>query len=115
MRTDRLRPDAGQATVELIALLPAIVVIALGAWQVAVAGHSVWAAGAAARAAARAEAIGGDPEQAARRLLPRRVRRAARVREADGGEVRVDVPVPAVVGGGSLFTTSARARFEPQR
>jgi hypothetical protein len=83
-------------------------------WQLAVAGHCVWAAGAAARAAARAEAIGGDPGQAARRLLPRRVRRAARVRTADGGEVRVEVAVPSVLGGGSLFTTTARARFEPQ-
>ena len=105
----------GQATVELVVLLPVIVVIALGVWQVAIAGHAVWAAGAAARAAARAEAVGGDPDRAARRLLPDRVRRAARVRAADGGEVRVDVPIPAVVGGAALFTTTARARFEPQR
>jgi hypothetical protein len=110
-----LRSAAGQATVELVVLLPVIVVIALGVWQVAVAGHAVWAAGAAARAAARAEAVGGDPERAARRLLPARVRSVARVRAVDGGEVRVDVPIPAVVGGGSLFTTTARARFEPQR
>jgi hypothetical protein len=75
----------------------------------------VWAAGAAARAAARAEAVGGDTDGAARRLLPTRVRRAAKVDAADSGEVRVEVPIPAVVGGGSLLTTTARARFEPQR
>jgi hypothetical protein len=93
-----------------VALLPLIAVIALGAWQVAVAGHAVWAAGAAARAAARAEAVGGDARAAARALLP-----DARVRAADDGSVRVEVPIPAVVGSGSLFTTTASARFEPQR
>jgi hypothetical protein len=110
-----LRSTRGQATVELVALLPVIVVIALAVWQVAVAGHAVWAAGAAARAAARAEAVGGSAERVARRLLPRRVRGRARVRAEEGGEVRVEVPIPAVVGGGALFTTTARARFEPQR
>ena len=110
-----LRSARGQATVELVALLPVLVAIALGVWQVAVAGHAVWAAGAAARAAARAEAVGGSAERAARRLLPARVRGEARVRPADDGEVRVEVPIPAVLGGGSLFTTTARARFEPQR
>ncbi|HEX2087498.1 MAG TPA: hypothetical protein VHF89_17575 [Solirubrobacteraceae bacterium] len=110
-----LGADAGQATVELVALLPLIAVVALGAWQVAVAGHSIWAAGAAARAAARAEAVRGDAAAAARRLLPGRVRGRARIRAEDGGEVRVEVPIRAVVGGGSLFTTTARARFEPQR
>ncbi len=107
--------DAGQATVELVVLLPVIAVVLLGAWQVAVAGHAVWSASAAARAAARAEAVGGDADRAARRLLPARVRRAARVRVGEDGEVRVDVPIPAIGAGGSLVTTTARARFEPQR
>ena len=110
-----MKRERGQATVELVVLLPVIVVIALGVWQVAVAGHSVWAAGAAARAAARAEAVGGDAERAAHRILPRRARSGARVRTGDGREVRVDVPIPAVVFGGFLFTTIARARFAPQR
>ena len=114
-RPTRLHSARGQATVELVALLPILVVLGMGVWQVAVAGHAVWAAGAAARAAARAEAVGGDAEAAARRLLPGRVRRAAEVESGDGGEVRVEVPIPAVVGGGSLFTTTARARFQPQR
>lgn len=109
------RSEIGQATVELVALLPIVAVVALGAWQVAIAGHAVWAAGAAARAGARAHAVGADADGAARRLLPARVRRSAKVRTDDDGEVRVDVPIPAVVGGGALFTTTARARFEPQR
>ncbi|HEV3001812.1 MAG TPA: hypothetical protein VGW75_13815, partial [Solirubrobacteraceae bacterium] len=84
-----LRSELGQATVELVALLPIIAVVALGAWQVAVAGHAVWAAGAAARAGARAEAVGADPDRAARRLLPSRVRRSATVRAGEDGVVRV--------------------------
>ncbi|HEV2812163.1 MAG TPA: TadE/TadG family type IV pilus assembly protein [Solirubrobacteraceae bacterium] len=111
----RLRSAAGQGSVELVVLLPVIALIALGVWQVAIAGHAVWAAGAAARAAARAEAVGGDAERAARRLLPRRVRSGAEVSAKEDGEVRVEVPIPAVAVGGSLFTTTARARFEPQR
>lgn len=110
-----LRSSRGQATVELVALLPILAAIALGVWQVAVTGHAMWAAGAAARAAARAEAVGGDTDAAARGVLPARVRRTATVRADDEGAVRVEVPIPAVVGGGSLFTTTARARFEPQR
>ncbi len=110
-----LRSARGQASVELVVLLPVLVVVALGVWQVAVAGHVLWAAGAAARAAARAEAVDGKGESAARRVLPARVRRSAKVEPGEDGEVRVVVPIPAVVGGGSLFTTTARARFEPQR
>lgn len=110
-----LRAARGQATVEFVVLLPVLATLALGVWQVAVAGHAVWAAGAAARAAARAEAVGGDTERAALRLLPARVRRAAEVRAGSDGEVRVDVPIPTVVGGGSLFTVTGRARFAPQR
>ncbi len=112
---DRDRSARGQASVELVVLLPVIVAVALGAWQVAVAGHAVWAAGAAARAGARAEAVGGDVERAARRLLPAAVRRDAEVVGEEDGEVRVVLPIPAVVGRGALFTTTARARFEPQR
>ena len=110
-----MRSHRGQASVEFVVLLPLLVVVGLGAWQVAVAGHVLWAGGAAARAAARAEAVGGDAAAAARRLLPRRVRGAARIRAADDGAVRIDVPIPTVVGRGSLFTTTARARFEPRR
>jgi Flp pilus assembly protein TadG len=112
---DNPHPERGQATVELVVLLPLLATIALGVWQVAIAGHAVWAAGAAARAAARAQAVGGDTEAAARSILPARVRRSAEVKEEADGEVRVEVPIPAVVGGGSLFTTTARARFERQR
>jgi Flp pilus assembly protein TadG len=102
------RDADGQATVELVALLPLLAVVAALIWQAVVAGHALWLAGSAANAAARARAIGGDPAKAAQRVLP-----AARVRRAgDGVELRV--PVPTVVRGAHLGTISVRARVEPQ-
>lgn len=107
--------DDGQATVELIALLPLVCLLAAALWQVALAGGAIWLAGGAARAAARAEAVGGDPAAAARGALPRRFERGLRVRAADDGAVTLSVPVPALLGASSLATVTARARFEAQR
>jgi hypothetical protein len=105
-----LRCARGQATVELVALLPLLGVLALASWQVAIAGHAMWSAGAAARSASRALAVGGDWQAAARRLAP-----TARARETDDGGVRVTVPIRAVAGGSTLARVSSTARFEPQR
>ncbi|HWT95052.1 MAG TPA: TadE/TadG family type IV pilus assembly protein, partial [Solirubrobacteraceae bacterium] len=52
--------ERGQATVELVALLPVVAILGLGAWQVALAVHTMWEATVAARAAARAHALGSD-------------------------------------------------------
>src|SRR5688572_8171086 len=71
--------EAGQATVELVALLPLLVVVLAGAWQAVLAGQAAWAAGAAARAAARAHAVGTDPTRAARTHLPGSLERGLRV------------------------------------
>jgi pilus assembly protein CpaE len=51
----------GQATVEAVATLPFVVLVVLVCWQLAVAGQALWLSGAAARAAARAQALGHDP------------------------------------------------------
>jgi hypothetical protein len=114
-----LRPaggQRGQASVELVALLPLMAVLAGLLWQAVVAGQAVWLAGSAARAAARASAIGADASAAARRVLPDRLERGLVVRRARGGDgVRVAIAVPAVVGRGRLTTVSARARFQDQR
>src|SRR5437763_11737599 len=91
---------AGQATVETVALLPLLAVVAGLAWQALVAGQAVWLAGGAARAAARAVAIGADGAAAARGSLPAGLRAGVRVR-ADGDGVRVAVPVPLVLSGAS--------------
>ncbi len=80
-----LRSEGGQAAVELVAALPFVVLLAAVLWQAALAGQAAWLAGSAARAAARAEAVGGDPASAARGVLPTRLERGLRVRRrADG-------------------------------
>jgi Flp pilus assembly protein TadG len=108
--------SSGQATVELVALLPLLAVVAAGVWQVALLGHAVWASGVAARVAARAEAVRGeDVEAAALRPLPSSLRPGAAVRVGDDGGVRVAVRVPAVVPGARLGSVASTARFEPQR
>lgn len=105
--------DSGQASVELVAVLPLLALIAFALWQLALAGQAAWLAGAAARAAARAHAVGGDERSAARGVLPAWLERDVRVRAGDDGSVTIRLGVPSVVGG-RLATISSRARFEPQ-
>jgi len=100
--------------VELVGVLPFVVFACAVVWQLALAGHATWAAGSAARAAARAEAVGGDPAAAARGALTESLERGLRVRPGDGGRVRVTVRVPAIGGLLELGGVSASARFEPQ-
>src|SRR5918997_305560 len=74
----RAGEQGGQATVEIVALLPMIAVVLAGAWQAVLAGHAAWAATTAARAAARAHAIGSDPTRAARIHVPSSLERGLR-------------------------------------
>lgn len=115
----RTRAEDGQASIEFVALLPLLAAVALVAWQGVVAGQAWWMASAAAREAARAQAVGGDPEAAARGVLPGALRGGVSVarereREGDGDGVRLRLAVPVVVGRGSLGTITVRARMEPQ-
>ncbi len=110
----RRRDESGQATVEFVALLPALVVLAMVCWQCVVVGQAVWLSGAAARNAARAVAVGGDERAAARRALPGALRSHVRVTTADSGAVRVVVRVPSVIGGWTLGRVSSSARFVEQ-
>lgn len=108
--------ERGQATVELVALLPLVAVLATLLWQAALAGQAVWLSGSAARAAARATAVGTDAGAAARAVLPGHLEPGLAVRatgEHDGG-VRVAIRIPSIVGGARLGTVSARARLQPQ-
>jgi TadE-like protein len=94
--------QGGQAAVELVALLPALVVVGLLGWQIAVAAHGWLSAGGAARAAARAEQVGAPADAAARAALGARDAAAARVEvlpAAGGREVRVRLALPGVVPG----------------
>jgi hypothetical protein len=91
------REQRGQASVELVAVLPLLLVCALAVGQLVVAGYALWSAGTAARAGARAAHVGGDAEAAARSALPRPFRERARV-SADRG-VSVSVQAPPLVPG----------------
>lgn len=104
----------GQASLELVALLPLVVVVAALIWQLAVAGHATWAAGAAARAAARADAVGDDAVQAARRAVPVELRRGLRLTEGGDGTVRVHLEIPSVAPGLDFGRATAQAHFPTQ-
>jgi hypothetical protein len=106
--------ERGQATVELVALMPLLALVVAVLWQAALAGQAMWLAGSAARAAARADAIGLDAAAAARRALPSSLERGLSVSSKGNGSVAVALKVPSVVGG-SLATVGAHARFAPQR
>lgn len=115
MRSRGATGEQGQASVELVAVLPVLALVAALVWQAVVTGQAIWLSGAAARAAARAEAVGGDAAAAARGVLPVRLERGLRVRANGTDAVVVRVRVPSVVGSWRLGTVSARAGFLSQR
>lgn len=86
------RREEGTASVEVIAVVPFLLLGVLVAAQLGLAGQALWSAGIAARAGARAAIVGGDAEAAARRALPPSMREGARVSEAEGVSVRVQIP-----------------------
>lgn len=110
----RWRDSAGQASVELVAMLPLAMLLALAVWQGVLAAQAAWSSAAAARAAARAQAVGGDALRAARAAVPSALRPGVRV-APDGDSVRATVDVPLVLGGVRLGALEARAALPPQR
>jgi hypothetical protein len=95
--TLRLRSQAGQASVELVAVIPFVLLVGLVLWQLALTGQTAWLCANAARVAARAQAVGRDASEAARSALPAGLRAGLRVERDPGGGVRVRVPVPVLV------------------
>ena len=83
-----MRGERGQAMVELLALLPAVLLVGLVCLQLLAVGYAKVLAGAAAEAGALALAAGTDPRAGAREALPGWARARARVVVAAG---RVDV------------------------
>ena len=82
--------DAGQATIELVAMLPLVLAVALSAAAI-LAGHSAAEqAGQAAQAGAMAMLQGGDPREAARHALPTGVRNRTTI-DIEGRRVTVSV------------------------
>jgi hypothetical protein len=92
-----LRRQAGQASVELVAMIPVVLLVGAIAWQLALAGHTAWLTAHAARVAARADAVGRGPAGAARSALPRSLEDELEVERLDRGGVRVSVQVPLLL------------------
>ena len=87
----------GQASVELVAVVPLVLLVGAICWQLALAGHAAWMSAHAARAAARADAVGSDVRAAARSALPEGLRRGLRVERLGEGGVRVGVGIPLLL------------------
>jgi len=103
--------ERGQASAELVAVIPALLVAVLVAAQIGVVGWALWSAGSAARAGARAAHVGGDAEAAARSALPTHLRKGSRV--TDDGDVGVRVRVPALVPGLPRIPLEVSAALDP--
>ena len=92
----RLRSERGQATLELLGLLPVLLAVALAGAQLLAVGYSSVLAGNAAEAGALALAGGGDPGAGAREALPGWSHTHARV-SVSGGVVRVRLRPPTLL------------------
>jgi len=100
--------ERGQATIELLAVVPALLAVGLVTWQLILVGHTAWVSAHAARAAARAAVVGKDAGAAAKSALPAGLERGLEV-EPDG----VRVPVPLVHHGWHApVKVAARASLE---
>jgi uncharacterized protein (UPF0333 family) len=102
----------GQASVELVAALPALLLAAAIALQLLVAGYALTLADGAAEAGALALASGGSAAKAARAALPGWARADVAV-EVEGGRVTVRLMPPSPLGAvarGLTVSSSASAR-----
>lgn len=105
--------EAGQATVELVAAMPALLLAGLIALQLLATGYALTLADGAAEAGALALASGGPAEDAARDALPGWAEDDVAV-SVSGGEVTVRLRPPSplgVVAERLAVTSSAAARL----
>jgi uncharacterized protein (UPF0333 family) len=104
--------ERGQASVELVAALPALLLAALVALQLLAAGYTLTVADGAAEAGALALAAGGSARDAARAALPGWAEDQVAVAVRDGTvSVRLVPPAPlASIGEHLAVTSSASAR-----
>jgi hypothetical protein len=99
----------------MVATVPAVLVVGLLVWELALVGHTAWADANAARVAARALLVGRDATAAARSALPDGLERGLRVERA-GRAVHVRVHVPLLVPRWSTpVELSAGASLDPLR
>jgi hypothetical protein len=95
-RAQALGGERGQASLELLGLLPLLLAVALAAAQLLAVGYSSVLAGNAAEAGALALAGGGSPRSGAREALPGWSRAGAHV-SVSGGEVTVRLRPPGLL------------------
>src|SRR3954470_19062468 len=108
-RAARRRSGAGQASVELVAGLPALLLVAAVVMQLLAVGYTAVLAGDAAEAGALAIARGGAPESSARAAVPGWARSGMRVRPAIGA-VHVQMRPPRLLPfAGALLRVRASA------
>ena len=93
----RFHAESGQASVEAVAIVPALVLAALIGWQLVLVGQTLWLCAAAARTAARADVVGLSPGRAARSAVPSSLERGMSVEQTDGGRVRVELRLPILL------------------
>jgi len=113
-----IRPasERGQASVEFVGAIPAFLLACAIVWELLLAGATAWLATHAARAGARAAAVGADTRAAARSALPALLRSGLTVTSDRDGLVRVRLAVPLVLPAfrGPLgVTASARLGSPP--
>jgi len=93
----RRENEQGQASIELVAVVLVVLLVAAIVWQLALVGEAAWLSANAARVGARAEAVGRDPTAAARSALPSALERGLEVERPRSGGVHVSVRVPLLV------------------
>jgi len=107
--------ERGQATVELVAALPALLLAALVALQLLAAGYALTLADGAAEAGALALASGGSAAAAAREALPGWAEDDVSV-SVEGGEVSVWLRPPSPIRAiADRLTVSSSAAARPAR
>ena len=106
--------NSGQASIELLAAIPLLLIVAALIWQAALAARSASFAATAARDGARAIALGRDPRAAAVSGLPSDLVPGVRLKALDAGRVRVWIKVPAAFDGLNAGSVSSSARFVGQ-
>jgi hypothetical protein len=93
-----LRSQRGQASVELLGIVPWLLVAALLAWQLMLTAYTAVSVGNAARTASRVESRGGDAMEAGRLALPGILEDGSSV-ELEEEEASVTANVPILIPG----------------
>lgn len=107
--------EKGQASVELVAGLPALLLAGLVALQLLAAGYALTLADGAAEAGAAAIAAGRSPGRAVTAALPGWAEEGVRF-EARGGRVEVHLRPPSVIPGlGAAMGIESSAAVEVRR